>query len=190
MKKMYIIIFILSFWLFTPVSLAHPGRTDSYGGHYDYSVGEYHYHHGYSAHQHPNGICPYEIDYDDLLPSKCPNCNSIINTKNGNYCFECGYKLIDNPVEIGGVSLSKVVDGDDTKTRAEYSYQVQSLEKRISDLETQVSAKMKTIGELNRKYDKDIEELENNRYICHVVYLSIILVFSIYIYNKGNKNKQ
>lgn len=41
---------------------AHPGRTDSSGGHYDRSTGEYHYHHGYPAHQHPNGICPYESD--------------------------------------------------------------------------------------------------------------------------------
>lgn len=32
-------------------------------GHTDRSTGEYHYHHGYKAHQHSNGICPY--DYDD-----------------------------------------------------------------------------------------------------------------------------
>lgn len=37
----------------------HPGRTDSNGGHYDYSSYEYHYHHGYPAHHHPDGICPY-----------------------------------------------------------------------------------------------------------------------------------
>lgn len=39
---------------------AHSGRTDSSGGHYDRSTGEYHYHHGHPAHQHPNGVCPYE----------------------------------------------------------------------------------------------------------------------------------
>lgn len=44
-------------------SAAHPGRTDENGGHRDSSTGEYHYHHGYPAHQHENGICPY--DYDD-----------------------------------------------------------------------------------------------------------------------------
>lgn len=44
---------------------AHPGRTDYYGGHYNHSEGEYHYHHGYSAHQHSDtngdGVldCPY-----------------------------------------------------------------------------------------------------------------------------------
>ena len=40
--------------------LFHPGRTDEDGGHTDHSTGEYHYHHGYPAHQHPNGKCPYE----------------------------------------------------------------------------------------------------------------------------------
>lgn len=45
------------------VSFAHPGNTDSNGGHYDRSTGKYHYHHGYPAHQHPDGRCPY--NYDD-----------------------------------------------------------------------------------------------------------------------------
>ena len=51
------------FALFTLVSLlafAHPGRTDANGGHYDRKNGTYHYHHGYPAHDHPNGVCPYE----------------------------------------------------------------------------------------------------------------------------------
>lgn len=42
---------------------AHSGRTDAYGGHHDYKnrsgLGSYHYHHGYPAHLHPNGVCPY-----------------------------------------------------------------------------------------------------------------------------------
>lgn len=44
------------------IIVAHPGKTDSNGGHYDRSTGEYHYHHGYSAHQHIDGICPYEYN--------------------------------------------------------------------------------------------------------------------------------
>lgn len=39
---------------------AHSGGTDSNGGHYNHSTGEYHYHHGYPAHQHPGGVCPYD----------------------------------------------------------------------------------------------------------------------------------
>lgn len=50
-----------------PVS-AHTGRTDSRGGHRDGSTGDYHYHHGYEAHQHydmdGDGVadCPYDFD--------------------------------------------------------------------------------------------------------------------------------
>lgn len=43
-----------------PVS-AHSGRTDAAGGHVDSSTGLYHYHHGYPAHQHTNGVCPYNF---------------------------------------------------------------------------------------------------------------------------------
>ena len=52
-----VLMFLLSISAF-----AHPGRTDSQGGHRDSSTGTYHYHHGYSAHQHPNGVCPYDFD--------------------------------------------------------------------------------------------------------------------------------
>ena len=56
MKHLWIVLIILcSFGM-----LFHPGRTDEDGGHTDSSTGEYHYHHGYPAHQHPNGVCPYE----------------------------------------------------------------------------------------------------------------------------------
>lgn len=41
---------------------AHPGGTDSQGGHHVSGTGEYHYHHGHPAHQHDGGICPYNFD--------------------------------------------------------------------------------------------------------------------------------
>lgn len=50
-------------------ALAHSGNTDEYGGHTVTETGEYHYHHGYSAHQHDEyGLCPYDPYYglDDL----------------------------------------------------------------------------------------------------------------------------
>ena len=43
---------------------AHPGDTDSGGGHYDHSTGNYHYHHGYAAHDH------YDMDGDGDID--CP----------------------------------------------------------------------------------------------------------------------
>lgn len=57
---------ILSFCVM-PV-YAHSGGTDGQGGHYNRSTGEYHFHHGYSAHDHydmnGDGIadCPYEFE--------------------------------------------------------------------------------------------------------------------------------
>lgn len=57
----------LSILLAVSVS-AHPGRTDSSGGHTVSETGEYHYHHGYSAHDHEDLDgdgdldCPYDFD--------------------------------------------------------------------------------------------------------------------------------
>lgn len=64
MKKIYYITISALFvsLLFSSHSFAHPGRTDSNGGHYDQSTEKYHYHHGYPAHQHENGVCPYAYD--------------------------------------------------------------------------------------------------------------------------------
>ena len=47
---------------------AHSGGTDSQGGHWDRSTGEYHYHHGYGPHDHYDmdgdgeDDCPYQFD--------------------------------------------------------------------------------------------------------------------------------
>lgn len=48
--------------LFVVICFAHSGGTDSDGGHYNSSTGEYHYHHGEPAHQHNNGECPYDSE--------------------------------------------------------------------------------------------------------------------------------
>ena len=58
MKKLVSV--LLCLLLLAMPAAAHSGRTDSNGGHTDHSTGEYHYHHGYPAHQHPNGVCPYD----------------------------------------------------------------------------------------------------------------------------------
>lgn len=56
---------------------AHSGRTDEFGGHYDHSTGEYHYHHGYEAHQHNDGKCPYDENKNcNESPSNTPQNNA------------------------------------------------------------------------------------------------------------------
>ena len=68
MRLIKLLFFVAVFLSLTTVAYAHPGGTDSEGGHHDRSTGEYHFHHGYSAHQHSDfdgdGTldCPYEFD--------------------------------------------------------------------------------------------------------------------------------
>lgn len=65
--KRFFLILLLFFLITSSLTLtvyAHPGRTDSNGGHYNRSTGEYHYHHGYPAHDH------YDIDGDGTID--CP----------------------------------------------------------------------------------------------------------------------
>ena len=66
MKKRLIAVMFFVSVLVTVVPLgvvSHGGRTDGSGGHNDNNnvsgLGSYHYHHGYGAHLHPNGVCPY-----------------------------------------------------------------------------------------------------------------------------------
>lgn len=58
-----LVVFYLLLVIAVPTS-AHSGKTDGNGGHHDWSTGEYHYHHGYPAHQH------YDIDNDGTID--CP----------------------------------------------------------------------------------------------------------------------
>lgn len=54
------------------ISFAHPGGTDGSGGHYNHDTGEYHYHHGYPEHQHPDGVCPYNLQENDITTTTKP----------------------------------------------------------------------------------------------------------------------
>jgi hypothetical protein len=66
-------------------ALAHSGRTDSNGGHTDHSTGEYHYHHGYPAHDHYDidgdgrKDCPYNFDDKTGYNSGSPSSSSSKN---------------------------------------------------------------------------------------------------------------
>lgn len=70
---------------FAATAYAHSGKTDANGGHYQGNNGEYHYHHGYPAHQHTNGSCPY--DYDDKT-----NHNGGSGSNKDDDVYDCGRK--------------------------------------------------------------------------------------------------
>ena len=83
MNHIYLfLIFICSFGL-----LFHPGRTDEDGGHTDSSTGEYHYHHGYPAHQHPDGKCPYEDQEPIYTHHESNSDNTRISTSTPTQAF-------------------------------------------------------------------------------------------------------
>lgn len=79
MKKL-VIVFLVILFLFSSalLALAHPGNTDIRGGHRDSDTGRYHYHHGYPAHQHPNGECPY--DFEDKTASTDLGSSGIVSS--------------------------------------------------------------------------------------------------------------
>jgi hypothetical protein len=97
--------------LLSIVVSAHSGRTDSNGGHYNHSTGEYHYHHGYSAHQHydMNGDgkkdCPYEFD-DKTNTGSNSSINSSNKTDNSTSISENKTENSKNKITFGKVIKS------------------------------------------------------------------------------------
>ena len=63
-KRILLVLVVVLLCLLTITVLAHSGRTDANGGHWDRSTGEYHYHHGEPPHDH------YDIDGDG--DADCP----------------------------------------------------------------------------------------------------------------------
>ena len=70
LSKLFLILLLSSITVFilTTNASAHSGKTDWQGGHTDSSTGDYHYHHGYPAHDHYDmdgdgkADCPYDFD--------------------------------------------------------------------------------------------------------------------------------
>ncbi len=107
MKRILLLAFLLLF-LFPAASLAHSGRTDSSGGHYDRSTGEYHYHHGYSAHQHPGGVCPYSATSSSGSSGSSGSSSNSSSSSSATYYdkgyedgFEAGSKKSENSYDKG-----------------------------------------------------------------------------------------
>ena len=88
-KKLLIVslIFIIAISIFQYFLLAHPGNTDSNGGHYDRTNGEYHYHHGYSAHSHYDMDGDGDIDCPYNFKDKTNHHNTSNNEDNSLYNF-------------------------------------------------------------------------------------------------------
>lgn len=126
MRKIFLC-FLSVLLLVTPI-LAHAGKTDSKGGHTDSSTGDYHYHHGYSAHDHydmdGDGIadCPYL--FDDKTGSSSGSSSGTSSTdsvSNSSHSTrnETIYSLGYEDGYSTGVSEMKqrLADSEDSRTR-------------------------------------------------------------------------
>ena len=94
-KLIKILVCMLVFmFLVSSNTFAHPGKTDSNGGHKDSKnisgFGKYHYHHGNEAHLHNNGLCPFDnknkqviktVENENLNEKKSENAENINDTK-------------------------------------------------------------------------------------------------------------
>ena len=83
-NKTKFILCIIFLFLLNIQAFAHPGRTDSDGGHWNHSSGEYHYHHGEPAHDHVNGRCP----VDDVVFS------SSVDDEDRSFFIRTGYVFL------------------------------------------------------------------------------------------------
>ena len=110
MKKVFAIVLLAMLMLSAVITVdGHSGGTDGSGGHYDSSTGQYHYHHGYPAHQHTNGECPY--NYDDNTIHRSTSSNDVpwyVYVVAISACvavFVLDYKMLDGKIAMFLVSL-------------------------------------------------------------------------------------
>lgn len=117
-KRIYALALVFTL-IFTSVTFAHPGRTDSRGGHRDNQnrsgLGSYHYHCGGSpAHLHKNGVCSYSSPKPTARPQvasapkkQVQSAKDIVVMVNGNTLTE-SYAIQENGRTI--VSMRPICD--------------------------------------------------------------------------------
>lgn len=84
MKRKSILIIMSITLLINTFSLAHSGRTDAYGGHYNHSTGTYHYHSGsysgeYTGPVEEGGVKIEDVEETEDIPKINMNDTSDIN---------------------------------------------------------------------------------------------------------------
>lgn len=102
----FIICAVLLFSLTAFPVYAHSGKTDASGGHN--SPSGYHYHcGGYPAHQHPNGVCPYEGSTADSKNSSSSSgaTSSSADTRYSSTKGSSGYSFTSSSLSSGDIGL-------------------------------------------------------------------------------------
>lgn len=198
-KKIFVLLII--FISTVNICFAHRGRTDSSGGHYDTSTGEYHYHHGYSAHQHNNGICPYESNSINSKVYTCTNCKEEI-TKDAEKCPKCGYNLKSSTTEQNKPRIVKITDmTEEERKEWEKQYkeryqeglnrkqqEIEEANKSFNDLldenTTEKQPLMKKVNQAEKQ-----NKTSNIVYFIGILFTIIIIIYIIVVYNTYKKLK-
>ena len=156
-KKIIIMLLLLSLTAgaVALVAYAHPGKTDSSGGHTDHSTGEYHYHHGYSAHDHydmdgdGDVDCPY--DFDDNTSHGGNSSGSSSKTSSKKRYSSDSYNA---------PSVSSISDKTEVKEVPAWVYWVfGGLSFLIIILFVSNSSKSDTIAEMKQRHKAEIDTL-------------------------------
>lgn len=88
---------------------AHPGRTDSSGGHKDNNnksgLGSYHYHCGGNpAHLHTNGVCPYSSSF-----SSSESTSSISSSTASSSSTQTTTTEVPTTIEVTGIQINESI---------------------------------------------------------------------------------
>lgn len=119
---------------------AHSGKTDGAGGHYDRDSGDYHYHHGYSAHEHydmdGDGIkdCPYNFDDKTNHSITTNNADGGDNMPNANSNVPTWIIFLILVMAITSVAMIGIIITKRKKVN-EQQTEIIRLNSRISDLD-------------------------------------------------------
>lgn len=167
MKRIYILVFLI---LFALPCYAHPGRTDEYGGHN--SPNGYHYHHGYPAHLHTDGICPY--DYDDKTGSSSGSSSAKTYQKseksdkeNYEQAYQAGYTAASEKYGLYLFFLCApflfylVYRSFRHRTISVCTKQIHELSENISSLRDEKTNLQSTLSTLNKDINHTQEKLKN-----------------------------
>jgi peptidoglycan hydrolase CwlO-like protein len=133
MKTKVIIIFIIIICI-SSIVLAHQGRTDKYGGHYNHSTGTYHYHSGKYAN---TGEYTKPIEEGGVAIGKEPTV--VWEDENGN---QQSLVITDSYDE----NLDKINKLEDEKE--ELKEEIYDLQKKIEDLQEKIDNKESEITDL------------------------------------------
>lgn len=172
---------------FSVSTVAHSGKIDGAGGHYDRDSGDYHYHHGYSAHEHSDmdgdGVkdCPYNFndktshsittnnaDGDDNVP--------IANSNVPTWIIFFILVMAITSIAMIGIIITKCKKVNEQQTEiirlnSQISYLDRGLKdkehrcmgpylERINDLTSQVSLLKKQVEESQAKLSKKQQIIE------------------------------